>query len=114
MVAEIDDVAPDGQVRGHQMTGRLRASRRKLSSAPFKTFGLPYHSQLSADAEPLPRDKPAELKFAMTPMSYIFLAGHRVRVRLTFSNPAAGEPAKATVWSGPATPSSIDLPIIPN
>jgi putative CocE/NonD family hydrolase len=115
VVTEISDVAPDGTTRSYQMVGRLRVSHRKLAQAPYRNFGLPYHSHLSTDAEPLPKGRATELKFAMTPMSYLFAKGHRMRLSVTFSNPAAqaGDHAQATVWSGPQTPSSIELPIIP-
>lgn len=115
VVTELSDVAPDGSTRSYQMVGRLRASHRKLSRAPYADFGLPYHSHLQADVVPLPKDRPAELKFAMTPMSYLFPKGHRIRLSVTFSDPAAGDGAKAGafVLHGAATPSTIELPIIP-
>jgi putative CocE/NonD family hydrolase len=114
VVAEIEDLAPDGTTRTHEMIGRLRASHRKLAKAPYRNAGLPYHADLSADLEPLAPGRPAELKFALLPMSYIFPRGHRIRVTVTFSDPEApGRKAPASLWSGPATPSSIELPIIP-
>jgi predicted acyl esterase len=115
VVAQIDDVAPDGTARSYQMVGRLRASHRKLTQAPYQDFGLPHQSHLSTDVEPLPKGAPVELRFAMTPMSYVFPKGHRIRLSVTVSNPAAkpGERALARLWSGPANPSSIELPVIP-
>lgn len=114
VVAEIEDLAPDGTARTHEMIGRLRASHRKLAQAPYRNDGLPYHSDLSTDAEPLPKGRPVELKFALLPMSYIFPKGHRIRVTVTFSDPQSpGRKAPASLWSGPGTPSSIELPIIP-
>jgi predicted acyl esterase len=115
VVTEISDVAPDGSTRTYQMVGRLRASHRKLSPAPYANFGLPYHSHLKADVLPLPKGQPVELKFAMTPMSYLFPKGHRIRLSVTFSDPAseAGGRAQAAVWSGSGAPSAVELPIIP-
>lgn len=115
VVAELADVAPDGSSRTYQMVGRLRASHRKLSPAPYANFGLPYHSHLSADVSPLPHDQPAQIKFAMTPMSYLFPKGHRIRLSVTFSDPDAteGRKSEAAVLSGPRTPSTVELPTIP-
>lgn len=116
VVTELSDVAPDGSTRTYEMVGRLRASHRKLASPPYRNFGLPYHSHLSRDAEPLPQGRPVELRFAMTPMSYVFPKGHRIRLSVTFSDPAGQGTTKAaaSVWSGPQTPSTIDLPVIPS
>jgi putative CocE/NonD family hydrolase len=116
VVAEIADVAPDGTSRSYQMVGRLRASQRKLAKAPYDDLDLPYHGFSSRDAQALAPGVPVELQFAMMPMSYIFPKGHRIRVTITFSNPAHPQAAAhtgAAVWFGPATPSSIVLPIIP-
>jgi len=114
VTAELSDVAPDGSTRSYQMVGRLRASHRKLSAPPYANFGLPYHSHLTSDAAPLPKGQPAEVKFAMTPMSYLFAKGHRIRLSVTFSDPdaKAGQKAEASVLSGAGTPSAIELPII--
>lgn len=114
VVAELSDVAPDGSTRTYQMVGRLRASHRKLSPAPYANFGLPYHSHLAKDVLPLQAGRPAEVKFAMTPMSYLFPKGHRIRLSVTFSNPETHDgKGEAAVLSGGATPSAIDLPVIP-
>jgi putative CocE/NonD family hydrolase len=115
VVTELSDVAPDGSTRSYQMVGRLRASHRKLSPAPYADFGLPYHSHLRKDVEPLRAGQAAEVKFAMTPMSYLFPKGHRIRLSVTFSDPDTkdGRKAEAAVLSGPRTPSTIELPIIP-
>ena len=114
VTARIDDVAPDGKTRSYQMVGRLRASHRQLASAPYNHLGLPWMTHKIADAKPVPAGQAAELKFDMLPMSYIFKAGNKVRVTLTFADPQRRASAPGvTVLSGGATPSSINLPVIP-
>jgi hypothetical protein len=51
------------------------------------------------------------------PLSYLFKAGHRIRVTLQFSDARATAKAdlapEVTVFSGPDTPSRVILPVIP-
>ncbi len=113
VLAWLDDVAPDGSTRSYQMFGRLRASDRALAKAPYNDFGLPWHSFLEKDARPLEPGKPTELEFAFLPISYIFPAGHRIRLTLTFSSPSGGSNEPVTILRGPGTASAIVLPVIP-
>jgi predicted acyl esterase len=114
VTARIDDVAPDGKTRSYQMLGRLRASHRTLSTPPYNHLGLPWMTHKTADAKPVPAGQPVELKFDLLPMSYIFKAGNRVRVTLTFADPQRRDaPPPVTVLAGGATPSAINLPVIP-
>ena len=71
------------------MHGQFRASHRARAKAPFDNFGLPWHSHKASDAQPLVAGTPAEVEFEMLPMSYIFKAGHRLRLTLFFADPAA-------------------------
>jgi hypothetical protein len=58
-----------------------------------------------------------ELSFDLMPMSYLFKAGHRVRVTLQFADPRATpklDPApQVTVLHRTGNASRIDLPVIP-
>lgn len=112
-VAQLLDVAPDGSTRSYQMIGRLRASHRALGKAPYNDFGLPFQTHLKADQHPLIHGVPAELEFALYPISYIFPEGHRIRVALSFSNPNGGD-GQVDVLTGGATASSVTLPLIPS
>ena len=117
IVARLDDVAPDGGTRSYNMHGQLRASHRARGKAPYDTFGLPWQSHAAADAKPLAPGTPAEIEFEMLPMSYIFKAGHRLRLTLFFADPAApaapDTKARVTVLRAADTPSFVTLPIIP-
>ena len=116
IVVRLEDVAPDASVRSYNMHGQFRASHRARGKAPYDTFGLPWHSHAAADATPLAPGVPAEIEFEMLPMSYIFKAGHRLRLTLFFADPAAPTApgnAEITVLRSPTTPSSVTVPIIP-
>lgn len=96
------------------MLGRLRASHRTLAQPPYDHLGLPWMTHKAADAKPVPPGQPVDLKFDLLPMSYIFKAGHKVRVTLTFADPQRRDaPPPVTVLAGGATPSAITLPLIP-
>jgi putative CocE/NonD family hydrolase len=116
VVARLDDVAPDGTAKSYTMHGQLRASNRALAKAPYDHFGLPWHSHRAADAKPLVPGEAVELQFDLLPISYIFKAGHRVRLTLFFADPAAptapNANARITVLRGAARASSVTLPVI--
>jgi hypothetical protein len=84
-LAFLADVAPDGTVTRLPGTedGKLRASHRALSAAPYDNLGLPYHRSFAADIRPLTPGEPTELVFDMAPLSYIFKAGHSIRLIIT-------------------------------
>ncbi len=115
VVARLEDVAPDGTAKTYQMIGRLRASGRELAPAPYNNFGLPWHAFRAADFKPLESGKPASLQFDMLPMSYIFPAGHRIRLHVIFTDPKqrAGQPA-VSILQGATTRSVLTLPVIPD
>lgn len=118
--AYLEDVAPDGTaiVISH---GRLRASHRQLSIAPYDTLGLPWHSGLAADALALEPGEPAELVIPMLPNTRVFRAGHRLRVTITGADPRQRNlqelredpPARLSVSGGAAMPSRIEIPWLP-
>ena len=58
-----------------------------LAAPPYNHLGLPWMTHKAADAKPVPAGQPVELKFDLLPMSYIFKAGHKLRVTLTFADP---------------------------
>jgi predicted acyl esterase len=114
VLARIDDVAPDGTTRSYQMLGRLRASHRALATPPYNHLDLPWRTFAEADARPVPAGEPVELTFDLLPMSYIFKAGHRLRLTLSFSDPQQrNAPPPVSILSGEATPSALTLPLVP-
>jgi predicted acyl esterase len=112
VIAKLDDVAPDGTAKSYQMLGGLRASVRKLGTAPYDNRGLPWHPARQADVAPLKAGETVELKFALLPMSYVFKTGHRIRLTLSFSDPADGAAQAVTVHEGGRNASQISLPVV--
>lgn len=119
--ALLEDVGPDGHST-YITDGKIRASRRKLSTPPWGDLGTPWHAQMTADDQPLSATKPAELVFDFTPTSWVFRAGHRVRVTILnsggkrFQVPADWDrknPPQITVHRGGVHASSLVLPLIP-
>ena len=97
----------------------LRASHRKLSQAPFKNLGLPYHSHYKSDLASIPAGEPVELVFSLLPISYLFHAGNRIRITVTcadadnFETPALAPAPKIRLLRDPAHSSFVEFPIIP-
>jgi predicted acyl esterase len=112
VIARLDDVAPDGTARSYQMLGGLRASVRKPGNAPYDNRGLPWHPSRQADVAPLEAGQTVEMNFALLPMSYVFKAGHRIRLTLSFSDPVNGASHTVTVHEGGRRASQITLPVV--
>jgi len=119
--AVLEDI--DGDGRSTYVTdGKMRASRRRLATPPWGELGTPWHAQLSAEDEPLEPGRPVELVFDMTPTSWVFRAGHRVRLTVLnaggpqFQVPASwdrSKPPTHTIYRGPDHASRLLLPLIP-
>jgi hypothetical protein len=113
----LEDVALDGKVA--QVTdARLKASLRKMSKPGYENYGLPYHRSHGEDVQLLKPGEPAQLVFAFLPASYIFKAGHRIRISVAGSDyrerdrtPESPAPL-VTIYNTPSNPSYISLPII--
>jgi putative CocE/NonD family hydrolase len=99
--------------------GNLRASHRAISTAPYNYLGLPYHRSYAEDIVDLP-DQPVELVFDLLPTSYVFDAGHRIRVTITCADkdtaltPQLDPPPTIHLYREADHASYIVLPIIPN
>jgi putative CocE/NonD family hydrolase len=115
-IATLQDVAPDGSAKSYNISGRLRASHRKLDDAPFNYLGLPWHRSQEADVSPLAPGEPVELRFELLPLSVIFQKGHRIRLVLTFAAGRATEPQSpapmVTIHRDAMRRSAITLPVI--
>jgi len=78
----LEDVAPDGSITAIT-DGRQRASLRKTAQPPWDNLGLPWHPSRRDDVEPLVPLTAVRVQIALFPVSYLFKAGHRIRVSLT-------------------------------
>ena len=117
--AYLEDVDADGKA-AIVTDGRLRASLRKLDTAPYKLLGLPYHRSFVEDAQPLAPGQPAELVFDMLPLSQVFAAGHRIRLTITGADPREKDrpettpPPTITIFHDAMHASFVTLPVIPS
>lgn len=116
VVARIDDVAPDGTTSYRTVEGRLRASLRKTTDAPYNNLGLPYHPFTEASVEPLEPGVPVELEFDFYVISNLFKKGHQIRLTLNFADqratPRVDPSPDVTVHYGPGKQSALILPVI--
>ncbi len=73
----------DGKGVSHYVSeGILRASQRKRRPAPWKNFGLPYHSHAKADVQTLSPGEVVELEFFLLATATTFKKGDRVRLAI--------------------------------
>ena len=116
IIARLDDLAPDGTHTYVGIEGKLRASLRATAKAPYNTMGLPWHPFTADSVQPLEPGVPVEAQFEFLPTSYIFKAGHRIRLTLQFADPRATaklDPApEVAVLHGRDNASLIELPIV--
>lgn len=115
--AYLEDVAPDGSVTSIT-DARLKASLRRLNRPGYRNFGLPWHRATAEDAQPLTPGEPAQLTFTFLPTSYVFKAGHRIRISIQGADyrerdrPTISPAPELTVHSSSAFPSRVVLPVV--
>jgi len=115
-LAYLEDVDEQGGVT-YVTEGMLRAMHRKLGNRtpPYRDL-VPYRTFSRADAALLEPGEVAELVFDLLPTSYLFRAGHRVRLALAgadkdhFFTPP-GEPPVLRFYRDNVRASRIDLPV---
>ena len=102
LFAYLEEVELDGTAT-YVTEGRLRASHRATSEAPYKQVpGTVYHRSHQEDVVPLPQE-PVKIEFSLFPTSNIFDKGHRIRLTLTCADRDNAETIEVT------PPPSLDL-----
>lgn len=117
--AVLEDVATD-QTSHYVTDGRLRASWRKLNEPPWGESDEHWHRGYQEDIEPLVPGEPTELVFDFSPTSYVFKAGHSMRISIVTSigkpfqaSPLAeGKPPVLTLYRDARHASAVDVPIL--
>jgi len=80
--AYLEDVSPAGEVR-YVTEGQVRGLHRKINTEKQAySMPVPAHSYLRDDAIPLLPEEVAEIVFDLQPVSYLFQAGHSIRLAL--------------------------------
>jgi putative CocE/NonD family hydrolase len=121
LIVYLEEVGRDG--RSHFVTdGAARASHRLLEQrAPWSEVPVPFHRSWSADRRLLAAGEPVEIDFALTPTSYLFRRGSRIRFTITGGEkntyqPAAeidpSRPLTLQVYRGGNHESHVDLPCV--
>ena len=109
--------SPDGSATYRTAEGRLRASLRKTTEAPYDNLGLPYHPFTADSVQPLVPGEPSLLEFDFYVMSNVFKKGHRIRLTLNFADsratPKRSPAPLVTVYYGGDKRSRLVLPIVP-
>jgi putative CocE/NonD family hydrolase len=115
--AYLEDTAPNREIT-YVTEGLFRSLHRQLGhgTPPYAQTG-PWHTFLRADALPLVPGQAAELIFELLPVSYLFPAGHRIRLVLSGADknhfdPMAGPAPKWRILRSREHPSQIALPLI--
>ena len=111
----LEDVDPEGRVE-YVTEGMLRALHRKPAAPPYRS-PVPYHSFTRADGAPLVPGEVVALEIALYPTSYLFKAGHSIRVAIAGADadhfaPVTPEPPTFRVHRGGGFPSRIILPVM--
>jgi putative CocE/NonD family hydrolase len=113
----LEDVGPDGSVL-NVTDGCLRASARATAPAPY-WFEGPFHPYAQADPALLVPGELIELAFDLFPVSWLFRAGHRVRIAISgadkdnFVPVAQDQRPRLQVHRGAACLSRVELPVAP-
>ena len=113
----LEDVDEKG-VSHYVTEGTLKISRWGMADAPYDNLGLPYHRSFEGNLQNA-GGAPLNLKLDLLPTSYVFGAGHRIRINITCADrdnarvTAANPPAELTLYTGGSHASLIQLPVIP-
>jgi putative CocE/NonD family hydrolase len=118
LFAYLEQLAPDDTVSVLAF-GRLGAAYRKTAEAPYDALGLPWHAGTAADYAPLQAGEEALLSFALTPISRVVPAGHRLRLVVTGADPrqrnlatiSRDPPPRIRLVLGGTAGARIDLPL---
>ncbi|MDP6376299.1 MAG: CocE/NonD family hydrolase [Pseudomonadales bacterium] len=115
----LENVTPDGRVH-YLSEGVLRLLHRaEAVDGPYAAFGF-RRSYLERDAAPMPVGEPQRVAVNLFTTSAVVRAGHRLRFVIAGADsasfqrlPESGEAPVWSVFSGPAYPSVVTVPIKP-
>ena len=112
----LSEVEADGTTR-YVTEGVLRAiHRREQRPQPKQNWSWPFRTFARADAQPMPKDRPERLRFALIPTSWMFRRGSRIRVSIAgadadhYAQVPHGRPPRLSFKRGGTMASTITLP----
>ena len=86
LFAYLEDVFPDGHA-DVITDARLALALRKTAAPPWDNLGLPWHHAIAADRQPLQPGERVAADIAFLPISYVFPAGHKLRIAIAGADP---------------------------
>lgn len=116
--AYLEDVRPNGEVR-YVTEGQLRLVHRALSASPLPNDPVPFRTYHRADARSLVPGEVVEVLFDLLPTSFVFRAGHAIRLAIAGADAGAFEallpvsPLIYEVHRDGEHPSRVELPTYP-
>jgi putative CocE/NonD family hydrolase len=118
LFAYLEDLDPGGAVT-YVTEGQLRLLHRRLRPADQAPYAaaVPYRSFARADAAALAPGEIAEATFDLLPTSYLFRAGHSIRLSIGGADAdhfaaLPGPPPRLEVQRSAARPSQLVLPVV--
>ena len=114
----LEDVHPDGEVT-YVTEGQLRLVHRQTTESPIAGDPVPFRTYLRADARPLTPGEVVEVSVDLQPTSFLFRAGHAVRLAIAgadagnFDAPMPTSPLIFDIHRDMPHASRIDLPTYP-
>lgn len=115
LFAYLEDVYPSGEVR-YVTEGLLRLLHRQIGVSPLAGDPVPFRSYRRADARPLVPGEVVEVVFDLLPTSFVFCAGHSIRLAIggadarTFAAPVLTSPLIYELHRDAVHPSRLELP----
>ena len=119
LIVYLEDVDPAGMVN-HVTEGCLRLSHGHVASVPpYAQLGV-WRAGNRTELVPITPGEPMEIALDLLPTSWLFRAGHRVRLAIAGADkdnfapvPEQGPPPLLRFHFGPSQPAFVDLPVMP-
>jgi putative CocE/NonD family hydrolase len=115
--AYLEDVLPNGEVR-YVTEGELRLIHRSETKSPIAGDPIPFHSYRRADSRAMAAGDVSEVTFDLLPTSFLFRAGHAVRLAIAGADAASFDaplphsmPLVYSLYRGGHKSSRLDLPM---
>ena len=109
----------DGNGNSTYLTqGKLRASHRGLSRAPFDNLALPWHNHFQSERQPIPAEMPVERVFDFLSTAYEFSKEKSIRLTIAFADadnfdtPVIDPAPEVHLLRGKDHPSLVQLPVV--
>jgi predicted acyl esterase len=120
VLAYLEEIDENGAAH-YVSEGAIRLSHRKIDTAPWPNFGLPFHRSTAADLQPLAKNEPTTLDFDLDGTAITIDAGHRLRVTIAgadrsnyelWPDPEGKDRPTISVYRGGDRASYLEVPVM--